>query len=176
MVERFNNILAESILLILQKGCQRTKWLRKMERGTGLHGHPRDGDEPGHAGTPASSSAAARTGKTLPPSKVFSSAQENYLCALHTSLLLLILLLGAVLPGSTLVGLNHSGRNNELSDKLSWVIHLVCTTFQGITSETLGAWIVTRAHPTIPGCNGTGLVPLVSMAVAWWCLHLSMGT
>lgn len=37
--------------------------------------HPQDGDEPGHAGTPASSSAAAQTGKTLPPSKVFSSAQ-----------------------------------------------------------------------------------------------------
>lgn len=46
-----------------------------MEGGTELHGHPRDGDEPGHAGTPASSRAAAQTGKTLPPSKVFSSAQ-----------------------------------------------------------------------------------------------------
>lgn len=34
------------------------------------------------------------------------------------------LLLDAVLPGSTLEGLNHSGRNNELSDKPSWVIHL----------------------------------------------------
>lgn len=40
-----------------------------------MHGHPRDGDEPGHAGTPASSRAAAQTGKPLPPSKVFSSAQ-----------------------------------------------------------------------------------------------------
>lgn len=36
----------------------------------------------------------------------------------------LLLLLDAVLPGSTLGGLNHSGGNNELSDKPSWVIHL----------------------------------------------------
>ena len=47
----------------------------------------------------------------------------------HASLLLLLLLLllAAMLPESTLEGLNHSGRNNELSDKLSWVIHLAGT-------------------------------------------------
>lgn len=45
-------------------------------------------------------------------------------CAAALLLFLLLLLLDAVLPGSTLEGLNHSGRNNELSDKPSWVIHL----------------------------------------------------
>lgn len=56
-----------------------------------------------------------------------SCYQEDYLCALHASLLLL----AAVLLGSTLEGLNHSGRNNELSDKLSWVIHIQNSVVQG---------------------------------------------